>query len=128
MKSHFISRLIEVAFLFLKLGTIGFGGPAAHTAMMHNEVVTRRKWMDDQTFLDLLGATQLIPGPNSTEMASHIGFDDFKLFKTSPDWFIFKGFRDKGKGGKLPPLETGIIVVRFEKLHQMAHGPDDHMG
>jgi chromate transporter len=74
MKSHFISRLIEVAFLFLKLGTIGFGGPAAHTAMMHNEVVTRRKWMDDQTFLDLLGATQLIPGPNSTEMASHIGF------------------------------------------------------
>lgn len=60
--------------LFLKLGTIGFGGPAAHIAMMHDEVVKRRKWMSEQQFLDLLGATQLIPGPNSTEMANHIGF------------------------------------------------------
>ncbi|MBN1587690.1 MAG: chromate efflux transporter [Candidatus Omnitrophica bacterium] len=67
-------RLKEVAGLFLKLGTIGFGGPAAHIALMHDEVVTRRKWLDDQQFLDLLGVTQLIPGPNSTEMASHIGF------------------------------------------------------
>jgi chromate transporter len=67
-------RLKEVARLFLKLGIIGFGGPAAHIAMMHDEVVKRRKWLNDQKFLDLLGATQLIPGPNSTEMASHIGF------------------------------------------------------
>ncbi|HAH20261.1 MAG TPA: chromate transporter, partial [Candidatus Omnitrophica bacterium] len=51
-----------------------FGGPAAHIAMMHDEVVKRRKWVSDQQFLDLLGATQLIPGPNSTEMANHIGF------------------------------------------------------
>jgi putative chromate ion transporter len=58
----------------LKLGTIGFGGPAAHIALMHNEVVKRRKWMDEQRFLDLLGATYLIPGPNSTEMAIHTGF------------------------------------------------------
>lgn len=67
-------RLKEVALLFLKLGFIGFGGPAAHIAMMHDEVVKRRKWLTDQEFLDLIGATQLIPGPNSTEMANHIGF------------------------------------------------------
>jgi chromate transporter len=69
-----MQRLKEVVTLFLKLGTIGFGGPAAHIALMHEEVVKRRGWLDDQRFLDLLGATQLIPGPNSTEMASHIGF------------------------------------------------------
>jgi chromate transporter len=67
-------RLLEVAALFLKLGLTAFGGPAAHLGMMHSEVVKRRKWLDDQQFLDLLGATNLIPGPNSTEMAIHIGF------------------------------------------------------
>lgn len=67
-------RLKEVAALFLKLGLIGFGGPAAHIAMMHDEVVRRRKWISDQGFLDLVGATNLIPGPNSTEMAIHLGF------------------------------------------------------
>ena len=68
------SRLIEVAALFLKLGFTAFGGPAAHIAMFRDEVVKRRKWVDDQHFLDLLGATNLIPGPNSTEMAIHIGY------------------------------------------------------
>jgi chromate transporter len=67
-------RAMEVAGLFLKLGLTAFGGPAAHIAMMHDQVVKRRKWLDDRHFLDLLGATQLIPGPNSTEMAIHIGF------------------------------------------------------
>jgi chromate transporter len=67
-------RLAEVAAYFLKLGITGFGGPAAHIAMMHAEVVKRRKWLDDQRFLDILGVTQLIPGPNSTEMAIHIGY------------------------------------------------------
>jgi len=67
-------KIMEIAYLFLKLGTIGFGGPAAHIAMMHNEVVKKRKWMDEQRFLDMLGATYLIPGPNSTEMAIHTGF------------------------------------------------------
>jgi chromate transporter len=65
--------LRELAVLFLKLGTIGFGGPAAHIALMENEVVRRRRWMTHDEFLDLLGATNLIPGPNSTEMAIHIG-------------------------------------------------------
>ena len=64
----------EVARLFLRLGFTAFGGPAAHIAMMHDEVVTRRKWMDNQEFIDLVGATNLIPGPNSTEMAIHIGY------------------------------------------------------
>jgi len=63
-----------VALLFLKLGVTAFGGPAAHIALMHDEAVKRRKWLSDQEFLDLIGATNLIPGPNSTEMAIHIGF------------------------------------------------------
>ncbi len=65
-------RLLEVAGVFLKLGFTAFGGPAAHIALMHEEVVNRRQWLDDQRFLDLLGATNLIPGPNSTEMVIHL--------------------------------------------------------
>jgi chromate transporter len=68
------SALREVAAVFLKLGVIGFGGPAAHIAMMRDEVVRRRRWIDDARFLDLLGMTNLIPGPNSTEMAIHLGY------------------------------------------------------
>jgi len=63
----------QLARLFFKLGVIGFGGPAAHIAMMEDEVVERRGWMSQQRFLDMVGATNLIPGPNSTEMAIHIG-------------------------------------------------------
>lgn len=67
-------RLAEVAWVFFKLGLTAFGGPAAHIAYMQQEVVRRRRWIDDQRFLDLLGATNLIPGPNSTEMAIHLGY------------------------------------------------------
>ncbi|NGQ95993.1 chromate efflux transporter [Brevibacillus sp. SYP-B805] len=66
-------RLKEIALSFLKLGTVAFGGPAAHTAMMEEEFVRRRKWVDRETFMDLLGAANLIPGPNSTELAIHLG-------------------------------------------------------
>src|SRR5690606_21009257 len=63
----------EVARLALRLGFTAFGGPAAHIAMLHDEVVTRRRWVSEQRFLDLIGATNLIPGPNSTEMVIHVG-------------------------------------------------------
>lgn len=65
--------LKEIALLFLRLGTTAFGGPAAHIALMEDEVVRRRRWLARDEFLDLLGATNLIPGPNSTEMAIHVG-------------------------------------------------------
>lgn len=68
------SQILQIAGLFLRLGITAFGGPAAHISVFHDEVVERRKWLTDQEFLDLLGATNLIPGPNSTEMAIHIGF------------------------------------------------------
>ena len=64
-----------MAALFLKLGVLGFGGPAAHIAMFREEAVRRRKWLSDQRFMDLVGATSLIPGPNSTEMAIHLGLE-----------------------------------------------------
>ncbi|TDH28699.1 chromate efflux transporter [Segetibacter sp. 3557_3] len=69
------TRLGDIARLFLKLGVIGFGGPAVHIAMMEEEVVRKRGWMSHQHFLDLVGATSLIPGPNSTEMTMHIGHE-----------------------------------------------------
>jgi chromate transporter len=67
-------RLTELAAVFLKLGTIGFGGPAAHIAMLEDEIVTRRQWISQAQFLDLVGLTNLIPGPSSTELAIYIGY------------------------------------------------------
>ena len=67
-------RPIAVALLFLRLGAIAFGGPAAHVGLMRHEFVERRRWVSDQRFMDLLGVTNLIPGPNSTEMAIHLGY------------------------------------------------------
>jgi chromate transporter len=68
-------RLSEVALLFLRLGFTAFGGPAAHTAIMEDEVVRRRRWLTHERFLDMMGAANLIPGPSSSELAIFIGYD-----------------------------------------------------
>jgi chromate transporter len=68
------TRLTDIARLFLRLGLVSFGGPAAHVALMEEEIVRRRRWLSREAFLDLLSAANLIPGPNSTELAIHIGF------------------------------------------------------
>lgn len=106
-------RVLEVALLFLRLGLTAFGGPAAHIAMMHDEVVKRRKWLDDEHYLNLLGATQFIPGPNSTEMAIHIGF-------------VRAGWAGLIVGGVCFALPAILIVtalawayVRYESLPQI---------
>jgi chromate transporter len=70
------ARLAELAVLFLRLGFTAFGGPAAHIALMENEIVRRRRWLSSERFLDLLGATNLIPGPSSTELAIFIGYEE----------------------------------------------------
>ena len=69
-----MKKQLEIVKIFFKMGCFAFGGPAAHVAMMETEIVSKRKWMSQQDFLDLVGATNLIPGPNSTEMAMHCGY------------------------------------------------------
>ena len=64
----------ELIGLFARLGVVAFGGPVAHIAMMDREVVERRRWIDRQHFLDLMAATNLLPGPNSTQMTMHVGY------------------------------------------------------
>ncbi len=83
--------LLEVAKVFLKLGCTAFGGPAVHIAMMEKEVVNKRQWMTKEHFLDLVGATNLIPGPNSTEMTMHCGHEraGFKGLLVAGACFIF---------------------------------------
>ncbi|MFA5818196.1 MAG: chromate efflux transporter [Bacteroidales bacterium] len=103
-------HLKELVLLFFKLGTISFGGPAAHIAMMENEVVKKRKWLTEQHFLDLIGATNLIPGPNSTEMAIHIGHE-------RAGW---KGLIVAGLCFILPAvIITGIFAVLYKEYGQL---------
>ena len=103
-------NLKDLAKLFLKLGFIGFGGPAAHIAMMQEEVVTKRRWFSEEHFLDLIGATNLIPGPNSTEMAIHIGHE-------RGGW---KGLFVAGLCFILPAvLITGIFAWLYKKFGQL---------
>lgn len=101
-------------FLFLRLGATAFGGPAAHIAMMQDEVVRRRRWLSEERFLDLLGATNLIPGPNSTEMAIHIGWARRR----------WAGLLAAGLSFILPAaLITGVLgwaYVRFGSLPHVA--------
>ena len=102
--------LRELAGLFTKLGLTAFGGPAAHIAMMQKEVVDKRQWMDHQHFLDLIGATNLIPGPNSTEMAIHIGYE-------RGGW---KGLMVAGCCFILPAvLITGVIAWLYKQYGQL---------
>jgi chromate transporter len=68
------ASLLEVCLVFLRLGTLSFGGPAAHIAMMENEFVQKRQWLERGKFLELVGASNLIPGPTSTELAIYIGY------------------------------------------------------
>jgi chromate transporter len=103
---------MELARLFLKLGSIGFGGPAAHIAMMEDEVVRKRGWLTREGFLDLVGATNLIPGPNSTEMTIHIGL-------TRAGW---RGLIVAGSCFVLPAMVIVLglawVYVRFGSLPQ----------
>lgn len=101
---------IDIAKLFLKIGCTAFGGPAAHIAMMQREVVDKRNWMTKQHFLDLLGATNLIPGPNSTEMAIHIGHE-------RGGW---KGLMISGLCFILPAvLITGVVAWLYKEYGQL---------
>ncbi|KIC93019.1 chromate efflux transporter [Flavihumibacter solisilvae] len=115
------SRLIELAKLFLKLGTIGFGGPAVHIAMMEEEVVRKRKWFTHEHFLDLVGATNLIPGPNSTEMTMHCGHEraGYKGLIVAGTCFILPAVIITGvfawlyqQYGKLPQVELFIYGIK----------------
>lgn len=114
-------KLKEVALVFFKLGCFAFGGPAAHVAMMEEEVVNKRKWMDRQYFLDLMGATNLIPGPNSTEMTMHCGHEragKLGLF-VAGICFIFPAVVITGflawlyvKYGQLPEVEGFVYGIK----------------
>ncbi|TAH74852.1 MAG: chromate efflux transporter [Anaerolineaceae bacterium] len=74
-KEDRIKRLKEIMLVFLKLGITAFGGPAAHVAMMEEEIISKRKWISKEKFMDFYGATNLLPGPNSTELAIHLGYE-----------------------------------------------------
>ncbi len=92
--------LREVAWVAVKLGFTAFGGPAAHIAMLHEEAVVRRRWLGEQEFLDLVGATNLIPGPNSTEMVIHTGYRR-------------AGWPGLVAGGALFILPAALLVLAF---------------
>ena len=94
----------EVAALFLRMGITAFGGPAAHIAMFRDEIVTRRKWVSDSEFLDLLAATNLIPGPNSTEMAIHLSY-------------VRAGWRGLIAGGVAFILPAFLLVLAIASLY-----------
>lgn len=107
-------RLRELASVFFRLGTVAFGGPAAHIAMMDDEVVKRRQWMSRESLLDLIGVTNLLPGPNSTELAIHIGYERARW----PGLFV------AGGSFILPAMAMvwllAAIYVRYQTVPQVA--------
>lgn len=115
----------ELITLFFRLGCTAFGGPAAHIAMMEDEVVERRGWLSRQRFLDLVGATNLIPGPNSTEMALHIGYDraGWRGMLASGAAFILPAAVITGalgwlyvRFGSLPDVEPWVVGIEAAVL------------
>jgi chromate transporter len=114
-------NLKEIAALFFKLGCIAFGGPAAHIAMMEDEIIEKRKWMTREHFLDLIGATNLIPGPNSTEMTMHCGYEraGFRGLLVAGSCFIFPAVLITGvlawlyvEYGSLPEIEPFLKGIQ----------------
>ena len=107
-------RLVELAKVFFRLGAVAFGGPAAHIAMMDDEVVKRRQWMSHEALLDLIGVTNLLPGPNSTELAIHIGYNRAR----------WKGLFVAGISFVLPAMVLvwllAALYVRYQAVPQMA--------
>lgn len=115
------NKLKEVAGVFFKMGLIAFGGPAAHIAMMEQEIIEKRKWITPEHFLDLIGATNLIPGPNSTEMTMHCGHERAGLagLFVAGIAFIFPAVVITGllawlyvSFGKLPEVENFIYGIK----------------
>lgn len=106
-----MSKLTEVFQYFSKLGFIAFGGPAAHVAMMQDDLVDKKKWLSDEEFLDYMGATNLIPGPNSTEMTMHCGYHRAGV----------KGLFMAGMSFIIPAvLLTLLVAVFIEKISALA--------
>tara|TARA_B110000285_G_scaffold128348_1_gene144612 strand:+ start:156 stop:1286 length:1131 start_codon:yes stop_codon:yes gene_type:complete len=115
------NKLTEIATVFFKLGCFAFGGPAAHIAMMEAEIVDKRKWMTREYYLDLIGATNLIPGPNSTEMTMHCGHErgGFKGLFIAGTSFIFPAVFVTGllaylyvEYGELPNVKPFIFGIK----------------
>jgi chromate transporter len=116
-----MSNLKEIAQVFFKLGCFAFGGPAVHIAMMEEEIVSKRKWMSPEHFLDLIGATNLIPGPNSTEMTMHCGHErgGWKGMFVAGICFIFPAIFITGllawfyvRFGDLPNVKPFILGIQ----------------
>lgn len=108
------ASLADLVKYFTRLGFTAFGGPAAHIALMHDDLVVRRRWIGAQHFTDLLGAVQLVPGPNSTEMAIHVGYTHQRL----------KGMLVSGACFILPAffivLALSIFYVTYGSLPQVS--------
>lgn len=99
--------LKEVVLLFLRLGVTAFGGPAAHIGLMHDEVVKRRQWLSDQEFLDLVGATNLIPGPNSTEAGHPSGLPACRLARVGVGGIVLH----RAGGTHRAPFGLGLCAL-----------------